>query len=216
MSGRGEAVPLSSLLGVGRDAGTRQPSSNPVVAPPAERATLTAGGLVRSAGRGAPGEATSGAGKGPGREFQPHRASRRCLPPAVSVDVTPDWKPERRIKAKRGDWKRWHETPAHCVICGDRAESKHHIVRKSQGGDDVPENLADVCGHGTRGCHGLIEARHHPTLCALRFALTPEQRAYVIGKKGEAWFDRAYPMPDCVVCGDLGCSHCPAVPEEAA
>ena len=134
------------------------------------------------------------------------------------IDVTPDWKPVRRQKATR---KQWTGIRANlndrCVICGDPAQSAHHIVRKAQGGDDVPANLASVCGHGTRGCHGLIEARHRPTLSTLRFALTPEQRAYVLAKKGEAWFDRAYPKPDCVVCDDRGCEACPAVqPREAA
>ena len=169
MSGRGEAVPLSSLLGERRDAGTRQPSSNPVVAPPAER------------------------------------------------EVTPDWKPEKRKKATT---KRWGEMRRglneRCLVCGDPAQSAHHIVRKAQGGDDVPANLAALCGHGTRGCHGLVEARHRPTLSTLRYALSDDQLDYVLKKKGQAWFDRAYPKPDCVVCDDLGCSHCPSVPKEAA
>jgi hypothetical protein len=136
------------------------------------------------------------------------------------VNVTPDWKPEKRKKATRAEWRQMRDVhrDARCVVCGDPAESLHHIVRKGGGnrGDDVPANLAPVCGDGVRGCHGLIEARHRPTLSALRHALTVGQLAYVLEKRGEAWLNRAYPKADCCVCGDLGCEFCPAVPKEAA
>ena len=134
------------------------------------------------------------------------------------VDVTPYWKPEKRKKAGRTQWDVLRfKLNRHCAVCGDPSQSAHHIVRKSQGGDDVPENLIGLCGHGTRRCHGLVESRHRPTLSTLRYSLSDDQLAYVLGKKGQAWFDRAYPKPDCVVCDDLGCEACPRVdPKEAA
>jgi len=45
-----------------------------------------------------------------------------------------------------------------CVICGSINISIHHILPRSQGGDDVWENLAALCGDGTTGCHGGVEA----------------------------------------------------------
>jgi hypothetical protein len=52
-----------------------------------------------------------------------------------------------------------------CVICEDaRTQSIHHVVKRSQGGDDVPANLVGLCGDGTRGCHGRVEAREKAAL----------------------------------------------------
>jgi HNH endonuclease len=45
-----------------------------------------------------------------------------------------------------------------CVICGGIDISIHHILPRGQGGDDVWENLAPLCGSGTHGCHGGVEA----------------------------------------------------------
>lgn len=44
-----------------------------------------------------------------------------------------------------------------CVICGGIDISVHHILPRSQGGDDVWENLVPLCGSGTHGCHGAVE-----------------------------------------------------------
>lgn len=137
-------------------------------------------------------------------------------PPDVQLvgrmTVRPDWKPEKRQRMSARQWERLQHTRLglRCAVCGDPSESYHHIVRRSQGGDDTPANLLAVCGHGTRGCHSLIERRMPHVLAAVRRSLTPEQHAYVIAKKGEAWLDRAYPAPDCDVCEDLGCDECAA------
>ena len=49
---------------------------------------------------------------------------------------------------------RWRE----CALCGATEPlSLHHIANKPR--DDVEANLVMVCGSGTTGCHGLIEAR---------------------------------------------------------
>ena len=47
-----------------------------------------------------------------------------------------------------------------CRRCRQPAESIHHRLPRSRGGDDSPLNLVALCGSGTTGCHGLIEA--HP------------------------------------------------------
>lgn len=42
--------------------------------------------------------------------------------------------------------------------CRGRAESMHHRLKRSHGGNWVPSNVLHVCGSGTTGCHGHIEA----------------------------------------------------------
>ena len=46
-------------------------------------------------------------------------------------------------------------------ICLGKHETTHHRLKRGQGGTWAPSNLLGLCGDGTRGCHGLIEA--HPS-----------------------------------------------------
>ena len=48
-----------------------------------------------------------------------------------------------------------------CPLCHKRpaALTRHHVLPKSLGGSDIPENLVWACGHGTVGCHGVLETR---------------------------------------------------------
>lgn len=50
-----------------------------------------------------------------------------------------------------------------CVVHGDRAETVHH--RNHDHSDDRPSNRISVCGSGTTGGHGFIEA--HPEAAGL-------------------------------------------------
>ena len=43
-------------------------------------------------------------------------------------------------------------------VCMGRAMTMHHRRKRGQGGPWSPSNLLAVCGDGTRGCHGWIEA----------------------------------------------------------
>lgn len=45
-------------------------------------------------------------------------------------------------------------------VCIGQAQSIHHRKKRSHGGTWAPSNLLHVCGDGTMGCHGWIEA--HP------------------------------------------------------
>ena len=50
---------------------------------------------------------------------------------------------------------RWRE----CALCGRTQQlSLHHISNKPR--DDVEADLVMLCGHGTTGCHGDIEAHN--------------------------------------------------------
>lgn len=43
-------------------------------------------------------------------------------------------------------------------VCRGPGESRHHRNKASQGGLWLPSNILHVCGHGTAGCHGWVEA----------------------------------------------------------
>jgi hypothetical protein len=46
-----------------------------------------------------------------------------------------------------------------CERCGrERATGKHHRVKRSHGGQWTPSNVVDLCGSGTTGCRGWVEA----------------------------------------------------------
>ena len=68
----------------------------------------------------------------------------------------PDWKKPKRIKDP-AVFKQLHDAGVQCVLCGKRG-TLHHVLPRSRGGDDVYENLIGLCGSGTTGHHGLIEA----------------------------------------------------------
>lgn len=75
-----------------------------------------------------------------------------------------------------------------CVLCGDPAQSKHHVLPRSQGGDDVAENLVWLDGSGTTGCHGDVEARRGDARKLLGQhikANRPDTVAYVKAKLGD-------------------------------
>jgi hypothetical protein len=114
------------------------------------------------------------------------------------VSGTPDPKPRPRIRATTNQWKAIRARKLigrPCRLCGDPATNLHHIVPRSQGGDDVAANLVEICGSGTTGHHGLVEARDPATRSALRALLTAEEVAYVRERKGDAWLDDNYPLP---------------------
>ena len=110
--------------------------------------------------------------------------------------LSADPKPPRRIRADQNEWVRLRKRKLSgwpCRICDtNTAESLHHLVSKSLGGDDVAENLVPLCGSGTTGCHGLVEARD-PWACSLLGArLTHAERDYVLAKKGPVFLSRYY------------------------
>ncbi len=91
--------------------------------------------------------------------------------------VNPDPKPEGRIRDP-DLLRRLHLEWKECALCRSIGESRpdapnpenliwvglslHHIVKHPR--DDVRGNLVMLCGHGTAGCHGLVEAGDTETL----------------------------------------------------
>jgi hypothetical protein len=68
----------------------------------------------------------------------------------------------------------------------------HHLVSKSLGGDDVADNLVPVCGSGTTGCHGLLEAHNMWACDLLGRRLTEAERRYVVDTKGAYYLESRY------------------------
>lgn len=81
-----------------------------------------------------------------------------------------------------------------CVICGDPAGEAHHVLPRSAGGDDVPENLVGL----DSDCHGDVEARRgtaRKELGAYIVRNRPDTLAYVREKLdpgGDAYLKRHY------------------------
>ena len=114
-----------------------------------------------------------------------------------------DWKPPARIvnpDAGRAKVRR----EGRCRACG-RVPSGHlldslnraHLVPKGQRGDDVDENIIPLCGSGTSGCHGKVTTHSpgwEPVAARVRRRLQPEEKAYVLAKKGLEWLNRVYPI----------------------
>jgi hypothetical protein len=110
----------------------------------------------------------------------------------------PDPRPEKRKRATRSEWVDVREAVtqrdgAACLLCGGSQDlTIHHVVPRSQGGDDIPANSVWLCGSGTTGCHGAIEARRPKMTALLRHGLPADVAEYVISKKGWAWLERRY------------------------
>lgn len=121
--------------------------------------------------------------------------------------MRPDPKPEARRVATRSEWEAIvAEKDGPCRSCGGKRESFHHLVNRSQRGDDVPANLIPLCGDGVKGCHGILTqklAGWEIVAAAIRHSLTPLEERYVVAKKGKWWLDKNLPHRDdglCVKC----------------
>lgn len=85
-----------------------------------------------------------------------------------------DPKPVKRIR-DRGAIKRKLSEHPHCRNCQDMATDPHHILLRSNSGDDVEDNILPLC----RSCHRL----YHDGRITLRITL--DERLYVLTKLGQ-------------------------------
>ena len=107
----------------------------------------------------------------------------------------PDPKPRKRIVGSRAWWEAQQARKSgRCALCRRKAKTSwHHLVDRSLGGDDAGENLVELCGDGTRGCHGEITGWKGEARPRLRSILNDEQIGYITQRKGQYWLDRYYP-----------------------
>lgn len=86
-----------------------------------------------------------------------------------------------------------------CRLCGSvERVNAHHLIPRGMGGtiggEWTESNVVGLCGSGTQGCHGLVEARDPAALLLLRGTLTDAEYSYVVTKMGEGWLERKYPI----------------------
>lgn len=86
-----------------------------------------------------------------------------------------------------------------CSICPKPSANGHHVLGRGSPnfGDDVPENIVALCGSGTTGCHGEVEARREWALRSLGEFVVARRHdtvAYIHGKlgvePGNAWIEK--------------------------
>lgn len=129
-------------------------------------------------------------------------STRSSRPPPVE----PDPKPPRRIKDPQAGAEKTRRE-ARCRICGAPGVyytdanphgmtklTRHHLVPRSQRGDDVDDNLVPLCGDGTTGCHSDIEEYRYGARVALRAHLFAPEVDYVVAKRGREWLEKSYPL----------------------
>lgn len=106
--------------------------------------------------------------------------------------MPPDPKPSPRVVSfAAGRTKARLE--GRCRVCGSTfGLSRHHLVPRSLGGDDVDENLMPLC----EGCHGAFERSRERRLAGalIRAAMRADELAYVVDKKGTGFLERYYPL----------------------
>lgn len=122
-------------------------------------------------------------------------ASERPVERREHVFVDP--RPPKREKASRKGWEAIHAQfeYAVCTHCALRPIELHHVVSRSQGGDDVVENLCPLC----HVCHMKLEGHEtgweRVAASVRQYVILSRPRCvYVIGKIGWDRFNARYPM----------------------
>lgn len=119
-----------------------------------------------------------------------------------------DWKPEKRLRDPEV-FKRFHRQNHVCVSCHyNRSVQAHHLLPRSQSGDDIAANLTALCLLCHSALHGNPQ-HGHPELGYLTPEIVRERigawlmsdagleaRFYLIGKLGlegsKAWAERMF------------------------
>lgn len=106
----------------------------------------------------------------------------------------PNPRPVRRRRSANAGRKKCLSPESECRLCGvRRALERHHLVPRSQSGDDYEENLVPLCGPGANDCHRKITENDPEALALLRGRLFPEEEAYCAFRMGWGWLERRYP-----------------------
>jgi hypothetical protein len=101
------------------------------------------------------------------------------------VTSEPDPKPRPRIRDTNATRRKVREDPS-CRCCGRRGSDAHHVLFRSQGGDDVEDNIVTLCAE----CHGTlhrsaIDADRHHTRAEIGSRLTAAEIHYMVERLGE-------------------------------
>lgn len=108
--------------------------------------------------------------------------------------MPPDPKPRRRFVARdpRDRYEAFghvRKRGAQCIICGAQGDlTAHHIVPRSQGGDDWRINIVPIHHSGHMAAH----AGHEDVLAAIWQGLEEEQREYARERFGHGRAETYY------------------------
>jgi hypothetical protein len=106
----------------------------------------------------------------------------------------------RKYRRKVASPKRWQaiidEKIGPCRVCvnpvynggGPPKVQFHHIVSREDHGDDVPENIVPLCHYD----HVAVTRRNATACRTLLASLSDAEYAYMIGRGGEGYPERAY------------------------
>jgi 5-methylcytosine-specific restriction endonuclease McrA len=89
------------------------------------------------------------------------------------TEVTPDQKPRKRTVNAAAVRSKMADDPL-CRVCSGKATDAHHILLRSQGGDDVEENIMPLC----HDCHMSYHAGQ------VNLWIRPRELLYVIDRLG--------------------------------
>ncbi len=121
-------------------------------------------------------------------------------------DFKPYPKAQQLSRGSRRHWrkvaspKRWQAIidakVGPCRVCTDPASNGskfgrvqfHHLIPRSLGGDDAPDNIVPLCPV----CHELVTRRGSIACGLLCSSLTDSECAYCVTKFGEGVFERVY------------------------
>lgn len=99
-------------------------------------------------------------------------------------------RPVRRRRDPNAGRRKCLSPESECRLCGARRSlERHHLVPRSQTGDDVDENLIPLC----TPCHRKVTENDPEALALLRGRLFPEEEAYCAFRMGWGWLERRYP-----------------------
>lgn len=103
-------------------------------------------------------------------------------------------KPARPSAQRQREMRERKQGP--CRVCGQTGPNNlHHVLPRHYGLIAWTEsNLIPLCGSGTTGCHGLVEAHDRAAVLAMARSLTNSEYAYVIDRGGEGFFERRYQL----------------------
>ena len=73
----------------------------------------------------------------------------------------------KRIIDKNGYLKYCRDNP-YCEICGYFGTPAHHIIFKSHGGSDLPENLITLCADHHAKAHGIASMYWKPVFLQIK------------------------------------------------
>jgi 5-methylcytosine-specific restriction endonuclease McrA len=110
-------------------------------------------------------------------------------PKDVQLAHTP--KPYRRVVRSRKGWEKLYaEKGGTCRVCSKRSSLivLHHLVKRSDGGDDVPDNLVPVCHDD----HAALHNRAPAIARLLLSRLSDAEYAYMFTRGGEDYAERVY------------------------